>query len=180
MRRSAMAVAAVAALGGSMIGCGWTPPPESVPTFRVDMLASEVTVQGEAANLDAALQFRAQIAGALNDMVADRDDFDSESPPARFRASVSYDGSIWPTAACGLGILIMFGCPVASLSRTVDLTLEIDGEIYEGHGEASGAASFYYNNMGQSTTGSAVEEALKDALGKRGKPIARAADGGAL
>ncbi|MEZ4446249.1 MAG: hypothetical protein R3B72_44640 [Polyangiaceae bacterium] len=177
MRRVLMGALSAGAL---VIGCGWTPPPESIPTYRVDLLASEVTVEGEGANEEAATNIRAQIAGALQTIVSDRDDFSPRTPAARFRAHVAYSGSIWPTAACALGTLILFGCPVARVTRTVDLTLEVEGEIYEGHGDAAGAAGFYYNTSGESTTASAVEAALQDALEKRGAAVARRRSGGAL
>lgn len=155
-----------------LTGCSWTPPPESVPTYRIDVMASEVTAQGPGANEEVAVIFREKIGAMLHEMVADRGDLSPASPPARFRAHVSYDQSSWPTAPC-LYILVLFGCPAAVVDRTVDLTLEVDGKTYEGHGESSGAAGIYYNPGGYSTTQSAVEEALKDALRKMDKAVGR-------
>ena len=160
---------------GTMTGCAWSPPPESVPTYRIDVMASEVTAQGPGSNEEVATIFREKVGAMLHEMVADRGDLSPDSPPARFRAHISYDQSSWPSAPC-LVLLVLVGCPGSQVHRSVDLTLEIDGEVYEGHGEASGAASLYYNSGGYGTTQTALEEALKDALRKKGKAIGRLED----
>ncbi len=181
-RRLASAGPVVGALSsaGVLMGCGWTPPPESVPTYRIDVAASEVTAQGPGANEEVAQIFREKMGAMLHEMVADRGDLSPDSPPARFRAHVSYDQSGWPLAPC-LYLLVLFGCPGSHVHRTVDLTLEVGGKTYEGHGESSGAAGIYYNTGGYTTTQTAVEEALKDALRKMDKDVGRRGDGeGAL
>ena len=55
------------------MGCGWTPPPESVPTYRIDVAASEVTAQGPGANEEVAQIFREKMGAMLHEMVADRE-----------------------------------------------------------------------------------------------------------
>ena len=151
-----------------------------MPTYRIDVMASEVTAQGPGANEEVAVIFREKIGAMLHEMVADRGDLSPDSPPARFRAHVSYDQSSWPMAPC-LYLLVLFGCPGSQVERAVDLTLEVDGRTYEGHGESSGAAGIYYNTGGYTTTQTAVEDALKDALRKMDEDVARRGDvGGAL
>lgn len=162
---------AAAGLVAGVSGCAWKPPPESVPTYRVDVLASEVTAQGPGANEEAATIFRDKIGGMLHEMVADREDLSPESPPARFRANVTFDQSSWPSAPC-LVLLVLVGCPGSHVTRTVDLTLEVDGQIYRGYGEASGVAGVWYNTGGYDTTVTALERAFQDALAKQGKAIA--------
>lgn len=160
----ARAVLLVGAVGVSgSLGCGsYVPPPEQIPTFQIDTVASEVQLTGTGVDQDRADQWRSQIAWALTDMMRERPDLEDASA-ARFAAMVSYDINAWPMAAC-LGLLWLVGCPMSDWTVDVDLLLEVDGELYRGQGSYSYPASLYYNSMGHTATLGATERAVKDAL----------------
>ena len=160
---------AIGLLLGALDGCGpFVPPQGFAPHFRVDTLASEVSVRhrnGDAIQKDAASKYRAHIGQVLEDMTNASHAAKGGTVPARFKADVVIEPSMWPMALC-LAIFIYQGCPVAVLDAEVDLILEVGGRRHRGRGRGSFPVNLYYNTSGFQSVGLATERALEDAVKK--------------
>jgi hypothetical protein len=163
-------------LGLSAVACGPTyEPPPAFPSYRVDVLASQVSVRrksGSPVEESAAGAVRALMAERMSEMVEERDDL-AGAKPARFKADVVVDQSAWPLAPC-LVLLVIVGCPLSILDVEVDLTFEVDAVRYRGRGSYSYPQNYFYNLTGGRSVGVATDRALAEALADL-KPLPEAA-----
>lgn len=168
---SRRSLSVLAILAGLMAGTGCVETvaaPRSVPTFRVDETASEVTARhrtGESVPADTATKIRAMSREILDEMVAERPDLAS-ARPMRIRADVVGDANVVTTFVPCLILLVYLGCPATIQELEADVTFEVDGRRYRGHAKASRAAGLYYNLSGYQTVKRLLQRAIADAFSR--------------
>lgn len=152
------ALAAGLLLSVAAISCGGRDvlhAPAGIPTFRVDLAASEATVRNKDDSKvpdDAAITVRESVAAGLKEAVEVRPDL-TQAVPARFRASVTLDIPNF-----------FFAGPWSSVEAWVELTLEADGSHFVGKGAASSLIGYGGGLRMESAKKNAIMAATQDAL----------------
>jgi len=87
---------------------------------------------------------------------------------ARVKIAYGYDASSVPVFFPCLTVLVVFGCPMQKVEVATDLTIELRGKRYTGHGTATRWMSMYNVEALEPAKGEALGAALDDAIRRGG------------
>jgi hypothetical protein len=165
---------AIVTLSLALVGCGWSlrahepdypVSPDSSPLFyRLDLAASSVVYRGNNGPSHAeALEVKEAVGNLFRARGRTVGQDRRPAPPARFRAFVDVDRSVWPLSWTAVCIVTqIYGCPTGQASATVWIELQVGREMYRGKGSSSALGGLYYNAY--DGTPAAIARALKAAI----------------
>lgn len=146
-------------------------PFQGVP---IDLAASEYTVLGDGSEAPRnvfddgskeAVALASVRKGFVNALAGLFGEDKSLAERARVKVAFSWDTNVTVMFPC-LVVLVLVGCPGQKLEVAVDLSVEVRGKVYSGHGSASEWTFFFDmgRNPAEPLKGLALGAALDDAL----------------
>lgn len=176
--RSALCAAALLNVAcASTLAEGLRARPHDLTPFQgvpIDLAASEYTVLGDGTEaprevFDDGSPGAAAYASTRKGFVSALANLFGEDPGraerARVKIAFAHDYNLTMMFPC-MVLLVLVGCPVQRTEVAIDLSIEVRGKVYSGHGSASELTLFYTmaRNSIEPLKGQALGEALDDAL----------------